>query len=601
MAWRRDDGKAAARGLERALGRFARAEDGVLMIFGVFVVLIMMMAAGLAVDTIRHERERARTQATLDRAVLAAADLQQRLTPEEVVADHFAKAGLSDRLRPDSVVVEEKLNGRSVSAVADYDVPTMLLHMVGVDSLGVATSAGAEERARDVEISLVLDVSSSMRGNRLKKLKQAATQFVDTVMPNATEAGDGGATTITLVPYAASVNVGPDLMDLYAAEPRHRYSNCVTFEDGDFASTALPPAGALVQHAHFEDDYGGYEKNASPRRIKIPLCPRAEGFDGNGQAALLPFETDPVELREAVADLDVIRGTGTDTGMRWGVAMLDPSARPAIDALVARGRVGSLAAGRPLDHGDEHALKVAVLMTDGSPNGQRRFQPALSSGPSNIWWDRNSGKYSVLVRGSHRRCYPYDGAWPRGCTGLGEPDGIARVAPGVLDDDAAPQWLWLKENGDRIEDELKPSPFSRRRDSATERNDWELLDQDLVRLGWPDVFDRFTLNDTVKLHHWLYDEGKLSSAEWAILGHPRLDANSYSQTVKRLQQICDAAKGEGIEVYTVGFELSSEGARRLMRNCATSVEEHYFEVEGVQISEAFATIATRIDQLRLTR
>ena len=53
----------------------------------------------------RYETQRTQLQYTLDRAVLAAADLDQTLDPQGVVEDYFSKAGMSDYLV--RVIVED--------------------------------------------------------------------------------------------------------------------------------------------------------------------------------------------------------------------------------------------------------------------------------------------------------------------------------------------------------------------------------------------------------------------------------------------------------------------------------------------------------------
>jgi hypothetical protein len=67
----------------------------------------------------------------------------------------------------------------------------------------------------------------------------------------------------------------------------------------------------------------------------------------------------------------------------------------------------------------------------------------------------------------------------------------------------------------------------------------------------------------------------------------------------RTKAICDAAKARGIVVYTIGFEAPSGGVS-VLKDCASS-DAHYFDVQGLEISDAFASIATSIRQLRLTQ
>ena len=66
-----------------------------------------------------------------------------------------------------------------------------------------------------------------------------------------------------------------------------------------------------------------------------------------------------------------------------------------------------------------------------------------------------------------------------------------------------------------------------------------------------------------------------------------------------LDRICDAAKAQGIVVWSVGFEVTDYSAG-IMQNCA-STPSHFFRVEGIEIADAFEAIAKQINQLRLTQ
>ncbi|MCA0919710.1 TadE/TadG family type IV pilus assembly protein [Pseudooceanicola nanhaiensis] len=72
-----------------------------------------------------------------------------------------------------------------------------------------------------------------------------------------------------------------------------------------------------------------------------------------------------------------------------------------------------------------------------------------------------------------------------------------------------------------------------------------------------------------------------------------------TQADNLLEDICDAAKDNGIVVWTIGFEVGNHGAE-VMRNCASS-DSHFFRVDGIEISTAFRTIATQLVTLKLTQ
>lgn len=75
-------------------------------------------------------------------------------------------------------------------------------------------------------------------------------------------------------------------------------------------------------------------------------------------------------------------------------------------------------------------------------------------------------------------------------------------------------------------------------------------------------------------------------------------AYSSTQGDHYLQQVCTAAKDKGVIVYTIGFEVSNHGASE-MEDCASS-PAHFYRVEGIEISEAFDSIARQLNALHLT-
>lgn len=628
----------------RAGVRRLESEDGSLTVFGLFVLVTMLVAAGLAVDTMRAERERVHVQAQLDRAVLVAANRRHALDPGAVVRDYMAHAGLEQMLG--GVEVEDHPLTRRVSATATTQLPTVLMHLAGVDELPVAAAATAEEGQAAIEISLVLDVSTSMlRFNRMAEMKAAAKAFVSLVLP-----ADGEFdTTVSIVPYSMSVNIGRDLLDHYleasGTERLHDHSNCMIFEDADFEQTALPPTTVILQHAHVDPWDRGYEDGpAGGRRIRDPLCQRAQTATEDGPSPMVPLGADAADLHDAIDAMHAVGATGIDNGMRWGVAMLDPSSRSVVEHLIGGGRVDARASGRPHDYDAGGALKFVVLMTDGDPDGLRHVFPEVYRGASNVWHHPASGRYSVLLRGSHLAEYPHDrvpgnkdfpshrcnNVWGPGEREALISDGIRRFAvAGGVDDRCPPIWYWPDLEGMEHRHSFDPGVVGQFRDhpytsvadddvadDAADplRNDWDGSEGDwagigaeLVRLDYPEVFDRFTSYDFWKhLYHHPYYHGWLPGADWDRFRHDAIKRDPAS-TVDRLTTLCDAAKRRDIVIFTVAFDLENltsqearERARGLMRECATSAA-HYFDVDDVEIADAFGAIAGQISQLRLTR
>jgi len=67
----------------------------------------------------------------------------------------------------------------------------------------------------------------------------------------------------------------------------------------------------------------------------------------------------------------------------------------------------------------------------------------------------------------------------------------------------------------------------------------------------------------------------------------------------RTSSICQATKDAGVIIFTIGFEADADGDATLL-DCASSAS-HFYDVEGLEISEAFAAIATQINQLKLVQ
>lgn len=66
--------------------------------------------------------------------------------------------------------------------------------------------------------------------------------------------------------------------------------------------------------------------------------------------------------------------------------------------------------------------------------------------------------------------------------------------------------------------------------------------------------------------------------------------------------LCTAMKAQGIVVYTVGFQITVGAASdNLLRDCASTSKGYYNAASGTALSEAFAAIGRDITQLRISR
>lgn len=373
--------------------RFAKGEEGSMTIFGLFIFLIILMIAGMAVDLMRYERQRVHLQNTADRAVLAAGSLRQPNDPKQVVQEYFSREGLGNYVDGDDIKIDSGLNFRQVEVQARAPVPTLFMRLFGVNELVAEPVSAAEERFTRVEVSLVLDISSSM-GNfgRIDNLRVAGQDFIDTLF----ESAEPGQVSVSVVPYAGQVNAGPVLSALYNISPRITRTQCVDFAPGAFGQMALSQTDPLVGTGHFDPWFTSEDHT-------LTFCPSQVG------STIMPMSGNPDALRARMAQLTEGGNTSIEIGVKWGAAMLDPGTRPVIDQLIATGQVDATFSGRPFDYGQPDVLKVMVIMTDGENFDQWIMADNMKTGPSPVFLHPNDNRVSIQ-HGSNF-FVPHNGQW----------------------------------------------------------------------------------------------------------------------------------------------------------------------------------------------
>ena len=389
--------------LRRRLGHFARDESGFVTIFACFMIMMMVLVGGIGVDLMHNEMERTRLQNTLDRAVLAAADLDQTLDPSEVVADYFLKSGFTGTSA--SVLVDQGLNYRTVTARATTNHETQFMHLMGVAELDAPAVSTAEERISNVEISLVVDVSGSMAWNdKMENLQDAATIFVNTLLKPETE----DLISISLVPYSEHVNIGQGIFDQLSTVHRHDYSYCVEMPDAEFDSAALDTSITYDQAQHFQWNYNGHANE-----IDDTVCPNEE-FE-----SIVAYSQDAAGLEANIAQFTPRAGTSIFMAVKWGAALLDPSTRDIVTGLISGGTVDNVFSGRPANYDDPETLKTMVVMTDGKNDRSNRIASDRYNSVSEYehWDDYNFWYYMYNYIHSDQRSSWY---WQKYTAAIGD-------------------------------------------------------------------------------------------------------------------------------------------------------------------------------------
>lgn len=335
------------------------------MIFAITLLPIMAFV-GASVDLSRQWQAEQDLQHALDSAVLHAANLLGNTNPKTIIPDVVAANLKGAHIGSDELIINvsetQEAFSRTISANASGTIGTSLLGVIGINKLRIQTSASATQSTKYAEISLVLDISSSMEGAQLTNMKIAASDFVDRLF----DLGAPGRTSFNLIPFGGSVNIS-HLFDDYA-EPLA--SAIVDPNEAEYDLSNVATAGYRFTDSnncieYTEDDYDLDEIPAESRsqvphfwtfRNFHPWCP----IDQN---AAIFNSSDANALTDAINNLTLSDGTGTNIGALWGLKSLSPE---------LRGELGGDSNFRPRNFDTNSVTKIMVLMADGGITLQRR-------------------------------------------------------------------------------------------------------------------------------------------------------------------------------------------------------------------------------------
>lgn len=380
----------------RSRDSFGRDERGGITILTLILLIVMLVLGGMAVDFMRFESQRAQLQSVADRAVLAAAELDQTLDSEEVVVDFFRTAGLEHTIIGTPSVIDNS-NSRTVSVDTQIDVDTFYLRLIGIDTLRAPARSAATEGVGKVEISLVLDISGSMRyggsssRGRFGDMQDAAIAFANKVL----DPKYGGQVSLNIVPYAGSTNPGPAMFNYLGGVrygplasngvPFPNESSCLEFEMADWSTAGLPGNGR-AQVPHFMN-------------WAIAADVMDWGWCPHDKSAIRYAIQDPGEAGDFIKNIRMHDGTGTHYAMAWGLAALDPTTQPAFAHMsgISNDLVPADFANRPAAWDDPETRKIIVLMTDGQITDQfRPHNPLAARNLTNHM--RDSDRYTLSSR-----------------------------------------------------------------------------------------------------------------------------------------------------------------------------------------------------------
>ena len=192
-----------------------------------------------------------------------------------------------------------------------------------------------------------------------------------------------------MVAVSLKKNIGPDIFSRIDTLKVHDFSHCIEIPSTEFGKAAFDftktyTQTQAVQLFGFGSSITGTFNSANPA-VDKPICPRY-AFE-----RVTPFTQNATALKSQINQLEPRGGTSIFLGLKWGVALLDPSFQPLIQSLPDTLRDPAFA-DRPHPYiasrnaGTTGAtLKYVILMTDGTNSKSYRL--------SNDWLDTPSERY----------------------------------------------------------------------------------------------------------------------------------------------------------------------------------------------------------------
>ena len=90
---------------------------------------------------------------------------------------------------------------------------------------------------------------------------------------------------------------------------------------------------------------------------------------------------------------------------------------------------------------------------------------------------------------------------------------------------------------------------------------------------------------------------------YARSGHLGNTSGSNAETTlnSKTATVCNAIKAKGIQVYTIGFQISSTTTQNMLKNCATKPDMYYNSPSNDQLASIFQDIAQGLGELRIAQ
>lgn len=342
---------------------FRSDERGSVAILFAFIIIVLCLFVGGAVDFARWSHAKAQTSEAVDAAVLAGARVllaTRNVEASKNAARDFYLANVKGRpeVFDENVVFEATDNNEAFEGTGTGYIRPAFLGFANINQLQLNTYARAVLPQIPLEVSMMLDITGSMSGTKIRDLKLAAADLVDIVLPEGQRAD---LVRIAMVPFAEGVRLPASAREgargklggrfnLPTTTTRYRNGRVETVTTNNYYT----PTPECVVERKGNNRYT--DVAPGPGNYVMALANSSGRCGLTATSELIPLTSNKTLLKERIDALQLSVYTAGQIGTAWAWYTLSPNWNALWESSAAASAY------------DSETMKIAILMTDGDYN-----------------------------------------------------------------------------------------------------------------------------------------------------------------------------------------------------------------------------------------
>ncbi len=601
------------------LRQFTRARRGAVAIqFAVIVLPLAVLSLGL-IDVNQASMSKRTLQDALDASALIVAKSSASTNAQaDSIGDAALRAQLATMSASDGTLVSSTFTlggtgNTTVLADASISVTPVVANLWLQGDMSVGAHSEVLRASYDLEVALVLDVTTSMAGTKLTDLKSAATSLVSLVVKTSQTPY---YSKMSIVPYANAVNVGSTsaatirgavpaaktitgavwasgtaktITGITKANPAVVTSNGHGFVNGDRVyisgvsgmtqvnGKVYTVAGKTTNSFQLQStnsgSYNSFSSGGTPRATKclatdceVVVTSTAHGFANNDWVYVT-----------GVGGMTSLNNTAWQAASRTADTFwLDNSFGPSYSAFSSNGSAWCMTNGCQYQRfvnnsGGVRIHQISTCVSERTTNAYTDVSPATTLLGTNYPASANPCLSSTITPLTATRA-----TLTTAISGL--------AATSSSGGHIGVGWGWYS---------ISPN-FSSIFTGTSAPGSYTAPHLKKVLILMTDgEYNSSYCNGVISQDS---TTGSGSAADHINCNAP--NGNTYTQA----GLLCTAMKAKGVTIYTVGFQVGSDtNAQNLVNNCATDAQHVYTPSTGTALQDAFEAIGADIAALRISR